>query len=71
MKHLTTEDKNKFIVVKVKECKKQRIPGYGKVAVTLSTGKDIWAIFLVEDFTNNSVKLKPSEEFKMYVQHTW
>lgn len=71
MKYLTKRDKDKFIVMKVKRCKRQRVPGYGKVAVTLSTGEDIWAIFVVEEFMNNTVKLKPTEEFEMYTQHTW
>ena len=71
MKHLSTKDKNKFIVMKTKECKRQRVPGYGKVAVTLSTGKDVWAIFIIEEFDNNCVKLQPAEEFKPRVQHTW
>lgn len=71
MKYLTKKDKNKFIVMKVKECKRQRVPGYGKVPVTLSTGKDMWAIFIVEEFMGNTVKLKPTEEFKMCTQHTW
>lgn len=61
----------KYIVMKVKECNKQRIPGYGKVAVTLSTGKDIWAIFQIEDYDNGSLKLKPLEEFNNKVQYTW
>lgn len=61
----------KYIVMKVRECTKSRIPGYGKVAVTLSTGKDIWAIFQIEDWDNGNLKLKPLDEFKNKVQHTW
>lgn len=47
------------------------MPGYGKVAVTLSTDKDIWAIFQIEDWDNGNLKLKPLDEFKNKVQHTW
>lgn len=61
----------KYIVMKVKECSKKHMPGYGKVAVTLSTGKDIWAIFQIEDYDNGSLKLKPLDEFRNKAQHTW
>lgn len=61
----------KYIVMKVRECYKKRMPGYGNVALTLSTGKDMWAIFQIEDYDNGSLKLKPLDEFKNKAQYTW